>query len=171
MKYRSEEDKSYGVAGMALGLSMFEAGHLFAGVTIEADGLDCVKFTPEFFFAGNPRVPATASWKHIVANYRISVGLVLANTICRKMVLDRGHVDRKLRKQLLDAACEQGKESCQLEKDEVEALFDKDFANLVNVFSNNEVRTAMEAMAKQLEEKRSMSKFDIEEMLEDFNLM
>ena len=66
---------------------------------------------------------------------------------------------------------EQGKESCQLEKDEVEALFDKDFANLVNVFSNNEVRTAMEAMAKQLEEKRSMSKFDIEEMLEDFNLM
>ncbi len=171
MTYKSEEDKSYGVAGMALGMTVFDVGDHYVGITIDADGLDCVRFTPDFFFAGNPRVPATAAWKQLCSNYRVSVGLVLANTICRKMVLNHGHVDRKLRRQLQEAARTEGSNSCQLEADEVDELFDKDFAHLVNVFSNSSVRQAMTKLAKRLTETRTMSRFDVEEILQDFDLI
>ena len=52
MKYRDELDKTYGVAGMVLGLSVYDAKDLFTAVTIDGDGTECIKFTPEFFFAG-----------------------------------------------------------------------------------------------------------------------
>ncbi len=171
MKYRSEEDKSYGVAGMALGLSVFEMGDHYASITIDADGLDCIRFTPDFFFTGNPRVPAKASWKQLCSNYRVSVGLVLADAICRKMVLDHGYVNRKLRQQLLEAARTEGNDSCQLESDEVESLFDTDFSHLVKVFSNSSVHQAIAELARRLAETRSMSRFDVEEILHDFDLI
>ena len=66
MKYRDELDKSYGIAGMALGLSVFDADDLFTAVTLDGDGPDSILFTPEFYFAGNPRlsprVLGSTSW-------------------------------------------------------------------------------------------------------------
>ena len=58
MRYRSEEDKCYGVAGMAIGLSVFDAEDLLSEVNIDADGVDCVQFVPDFYYTGSPRVPA-----------------------------------------------------------------------------------------------------------------
>ena len=37
MKYRNEEDKCYGVAGMAIGLNVFDADDLMTEVNIDAD--------------------------------------------------------------------------------------------------------------------------------------
>ena len=48
MKYRDELDKSYGIAGMALGLSVFDADDLFTAFTLDGDGPDSILFTPEF---------------------------------------------------------------------------------------------------------------------------
>ena len=53
MKYRDELDKCYGVAGMALGLSVLDADDLFTAITLDGEGPGCIQFTPEFFFAGN----------------------------------------------------------------------------------------------------------------------
>ena len=63
MKYRDELDKSYGVAGMALGLSVFDAADLFTSITLDGDGPGAIEFTPEFFFAGNPRLSPRGSWQ------------------------------------------------------------------------------------------------------------
>lgn len=171
MKYRSEEDKSYGVAGMALGMTVFDVADRYASITLDADGLDCVNFTPDFFFAGNPRVPATSAWKQMCSTYRVSVGLVLADAISRKMVLDHGSVDRKLRKHLLDAARAEGKESCQLEPDEVDQLFDEDFTHLVGVFSNPSVRQTITKIAHRLTDSRALTRFDVEELLQEAGLI
>ena len=127
MRYRDELDKSYGVAGMALGLTVFEANDLFTAVTLDADGPGCIQFTPEFFFAGNPRLSPRGAWKYILGHYRISVGLTVANALCRRMVLDNGKVDDRLRDQLFNAAFEDGRDYCQLERDEVEPIFDEAF--------------------------------------------
>ena len=81
MKYRNEEDKCYGVAGMAIGLSVFDADDLMTEVNIDADGIDCVRFVPDFYFTGSPRIPASKSWHHIYAHYQVSMGLAIANAI------------------------------------------------------------------------------------------
>ena len=97
MKYRDELDKSYGIAGMVLGLSVLDANDLFTAVTLDGDAEGSIRFTPEYFFAGNPRLSPRGAWQYILSHYRISVGLAVANALCRCMVLDNEAVDDKLR--------------------------------------------------------------------------
>ena len=171
MKYRDELDKSYGVAGMALGLSVFEADDLFTSVTLDAVGPGCIQFTPEFFFAGNPRLSARGSWKYILGHYRITVGLAVANALCRRMVLDNEPVDSKLRDDLFNAAYEDGREYCQLEQDEVEPIFDEAFDNLSRLFSDSRVRKAMDSFADALQQRRTLSHIDVNDILQQLNLI
>jgi hypothetical protein len=156
---------------MVIGLSIFDADSLFTGVSMDGDGLDCIQFTPDFFFSGNPRIPAKDSWQCIYSHYQISMGLVIANTMCRKMVLDRGQVDRKMRKALLDAASEEGKELCQLDEDEVEQIFDKSFSYLVRVFSNPNIRNAIKAFAEELKTRRNLTNYEVEDLLHYLNIV
>ncbi len=171
MRYRDELDKSYGVAGMALGLTVFEAEDLFTAVTLDAEGEGCIQFTPEFYFAGNPRLSPRGAWQYILGHYRISVGLAVANALCRRMVLDNGTVDDRLRDQLFNAACADGLDSCQLERDEVEPIFDEVFSNLKRLFNDSRVRKAMDAFADALQQRRTLSHIDVNDILQQLNLV
>ncbi len=171
MKYRDELDKSYGVAGMLLGLSVFDASDLFTAVTLDSDTPGCIKFTPEFFFAGNPRLSPRGSWQYILGHYRISVGLAIANALCRRMVLDNGHVDDRLRDELFNAAFDDGRNYCQLERDEVEPIFDEALENMTRLFADRQVRKAMDAFADALQQRRTLSHIDVTDMMHQLNLI
>ena len=171
MKYRDELDKSYGVAGMALGLAVLEADNLFTSITLDAEGPGCIQFTPEFFFAGNPRLSPRGAWKYILGHYRISVGLAVANALCRRMVLDNDKVDNKLRDELFNAAYEDGRDYCNLERDEVEPIFDEAFDNMMRLFSNSQVRKAMDAFADALQQRRTLSHIDVTDIVQQMNLV
>ena len=171
MRYRDELDKSYGVAGMALGLSVFDAADMFTSITLDADGTGCIQFTPEFFFAGNPRLSPRGSWQYILGHYRISVGLAVANALCRRMVLDNEKVDEQLRSSLFNAACEDGRDSCQLEPDEVQPIFDEAFGNMMRLFADSRVRKAMDAFADALQQRRTLSHIDVTDYLQQLNLI
>ena len=171
MKYRDELDKSYGVAGMALGLSVFDADNLFTSVTLDAAGPGCIQFTPEFYFAGNPRLSPRGAWKYILGHYRITVGLAVANALCRRMVLDNEPVDSQLRDDLFNIAYEDGRDYCQLERDEVEPIFDEAFDNLSRLFSDSRVRKAMDSFADALQQRRTLSHIDVNDILQQLNLI
>ena len=171
MKYRDELDKSYGVAGMALGLAVLEADNLFTSITLDAEGPGCIQFTPEFFFAGNPRLSPRGAWKYILGHYRISVGLAVANALCRRLVLDNDKVDNKLRDELFNAAFEDGRDYCHLERDEVEPIFDEAFNNMTRLFSNSQVRKAMDVFADALQQRRTLSHIDVTDILQQMNLV
>lgn len=165
MRYRDEDDKCYGIAGMAIGLAIFEAQDMFTGVTLDGDGLDCIIFVPQYYVSGNPAIPAVSAWQDVYQRYQVTMGLTIADTLCRKMLHDKGVVDKKLRKALLDAACEEGMASCQLENDEVENIFDKSFQYLLQAFKNSQVRNVIEELVAKLKERRSMSSCDIMDVL------
>ena len=171
MKYRDELDKSYGVAGMALGLSVFEADDLFTSITLDADETGCIQFTPEYFFAGNPRLSPRGAWQYILGHYSISVGLAVANALCRRMVLDNERVDDQLRDDLFNAAYEDGRDFCQLERDEVEPIFDEAFDNMTRLFGNSKVRKAMDAFADALQQRRTLSHIDVTDILQQLNIV
>ena len=171
MKYRDELDKSYGVAGMVLGLSVFDADDLFTAVSLDADGPGCIQFTPEFNFAGNPRLSPRGAWQYILGHYRITVGLAVANALCRRMVLDNERVDDRLRDDLFNAAFEDGRDYCQLERDEVEPIFDEAFDQMVRLFANSRVRKAMDAFADALQQRRTLSHIDVNDILQQLNLV
>ena len=171
MKYRDELDKCYGVAGMALGLSVLDADDLFTAITLDGDGPECIQFTPEFFFAGNPRLSPRGAWQYILGHYRITVGLAVANALCRRMVLDNDKVDERLRDHLLDIACADGRDYCQLERDEVEPIFDETFNSMMQLFSDSRVRRAMDAFADALRQRRTLSHIDVNDILQQLNLI
>jgi hypothetical protein len=171
MKYRDELDKSYGVAGMALGLSVFDAADLFTSITLDGDGLGAIEFTPEFFFAGNPRLSPRGSWQYMLGHFRISVGLAVANALCRRMVLDNDKADQQLRDQLLNAACDDGRDYCQLERDEVQPIFDEAFENMSRLFADSRVRKAMDSFADALQQRRTLSHIDVVDILQQLNLI
>ena len=171
MKYRDELDKCYGVAGMALGLSVFDAADLFTAVTLDGDGPDCIKFTPEFFFTGNPRLSPRGAWQYILGHYRVTVGLAIANALCRRMVLDNEQADQQLREQLFDVACDDGRDYCQLERDEVQPIFDEAFDNMMRLFADSRVRKAMDYFADALQQRRTLSHIDVADILQQLKLM
>lgn len=170
MKYRDELDKSYGVAGMALGLSVLDASDLFTAVTLDGDDTGCILFTPEFFFAGNPRLSPRGAWKYILGHYRISVGLAVANALCRRMVLDNDKADNQLRDQLFNIAFADGRDYCQLERDEVEPIFDEAFENMTRLFGDARVRHAMDSFVDTLQQRRTLSHIDVIDILQQLNL-
>lgn len=171
MKYRDELDKCYGVAGMALGLTVLDADDLLASVTLDGDETGSIQFTPEFYFAGNPRLSPRGSWQYIVGHYRVSVGLAVANALCRRLVLDNERVDNQLRDELFNAACEDGRDYCQLERDEVEPIFDEAFESMSRLFGSPQVRKAMDAFADALQRRRTLSHIDVNDILQQMNLI
>ena len=171
MKYRDELDKCYGVAGMALGLSVLDADDLFTAITLDGDGPECIQFTPEFFFAGNPRLSPRGAWQYILGHYRITVGLAVANALCRRMVLDNDKVDERLRDHLFDIACADGRDYCQLERDEVEPIFDETFNSMMQLFADSRVRRAMDTFADALRQRRTLSHIDVNDILQQLNLI
>lgn len=171
MKYRDELDKCYGVAGMALGLSVLDADDLFTAITLDGDGPESIQFTPEFFFAGNPRLSPRGAWQYILGHYRITVGLAVANALCRRMVLDNDKVDERLRDHLFDIACADGRDYCQLERDEVEPIFDETFNSMMQLFSDSRVRRAMDTFADALRQRRTLSHIDVNDILQQLNLI
>ena len=87
------------------------------------------------------------------------------------MVLDNERVDDQLKDDLFNAAYEDGRDFCQLERDEVEPIFDEAFDNMVRLFSNSQVRKAMDTFADALQRRRTLSHIDVNDILQQLNLI
>jgi len=171
MSFRDERDKCYGVASMALGLEVYQAERLYGGVTVDADGARCIRFTPEYYFAGNPRLSASMVWQHLLSHFKVSIGIAIAGTLGRMIVLDGQQPDQQLRNSLLEAACADGEDYCQLERDEVQPIFDKAYSSLLRLFNEDEVHRAIKVMADTLQKRRTLTQTEIAELLQRLNIM
>ena len=87
------------------------------------------------------------------------------------MVLDNERVDDQLRDDLFNAAYEDGRDFCQLERDEVEPIFDEAFDNMTRLFGNSKVRKAMDAFADALQQRRTLSHIDVTDILQQLNIV
>ncbi|MGN1246602.1 MAG: hypothetical protein ACI4UN_08200 [Muribaculaceae bacterium] len=165
MKYRDEIDKCYGVAGMSVALAILDAEDLLIGINIDGDGLDCISMVPQFYSVGNPLLSPSSVWQDVFQRFQITLGMTIADSMCRKMLHDKGVVDKKLRQALLSAALDEGKASCQLESDEVERIFDKYFQYMLQTFKNHNVHSVIASIVDRLKADRSLSGCDVLEML------
>ena len=87
LKYIDEEDKSYGVAGMAVAIMVFDGENLLSSISLEAPANEAMVFTSDFYFSGNPRLSAKYSWNRLLEHYQLSIGMLIANIMCRNIVL------------------------------------------------------------------------------------
>ncbi len=164
-KYIDENDRSYGAAGMAIGLVIYDGEDMLASISIDGDPNDMVRLTPDFYFAGNPGVSAKTAWNQILKNYNIGTSMLMANLLCRHLVHNRRSLPDELRDTLHSIVAEEGRESCSLDDDEIDRLFNKNFSYLQRVFTHHGVQSVAHDFASVLLSRRTLSRHDVLEQL------
>lgn len=171
LKYTSESDRAYGATGMAIGLVIYDGDDMLASVDLDAAPNDMVALSPDFYFAGNPGVSAKTAWNQILKNYNLGISMLMANVLCRHLVARRADVPEELVGLLRSLACGEGRQSCELDEDEVNRLFDKNYTYLRRVFSHHGVQSVAHDFAATLISRRSLSRHDVLEQLSALNML
>lgn len=165
LRYSDERDKRYGITGMAITLVVWDADDILSAIDLDVDNDDNLQFIPTFYFAGNPRIPAKASWQHIYRHYTTSIGMSIGNIMCRSHLLDNSTPCDTLRDSLLGLARQEGSQACTLDDDEVQRVFDKAYSYLDRIFSHSGVQQIAHTFADTLATRRRMSRADVLEAL------
>lgn len=165
LKYTDENDKCYGVTGMAVSLVVLDADHMLARVDLDAAPEDAIEFVPEYYFTGNPRLSPKVAWQYIFKHYQAAMGMMIGNVMCRNYMQHNTAPDREAREALLECLEHEGAEACSLERDEIHGLFDRSYGYLDRVFSHRGVQGVVRDFADQLSVRRSLSRGDVAELL------
>ena len=165
IKYRNEKDKCFGVVGMAIGMTIWDAEDMFIKVSLDESGFDCLQFTQDFLFIGDPAISPKISWQHRLKDYKIMMGITISNVLCRSLVLDGKSFGNKERQELLDTFIEIGDADYSLTKEECSRLFDKSYEYLQDLYRHQRVKSVAKQIASTLAKSRQLSASEISDFL------
>lgn len=166
LKYNDELDKSYGLAGMVISLVASDGEELLSEISMDAPAGESLVMSHDYFFSGNPRMSAKVVWSATLEHFRLSTSMLLGNVMCRRYVLRRLPVDRATSDCLRELVCSEAGDSCALERDEADALFDRCYSYVDRLFSHNAVHSMAVEFSEILRKRRSLS---AQEALETLN--
>ena len=63
LKYKDENDRSMGLAGSAIALVIWDGEDKLAAIDLDSLPGEGMEMTPDFSFAGNPRLSARLAWQ------------------------------------------------------------------------------------------------------------
>lgn len=167
--YLNEDDRCYGLAGMAV--SLYKLGGLdrVASATIDTEG-PMVSFSHEYYYCGSPSVSPKAAWKNLVNNYYLTLGMVIGNVMARTIVRDSAEPAAELLDSIRVEAMAEGHDMCSLEDDEVERIFTTSVRQLKRLFSNPYVSPGIHELARTIARRRTMSGAELNETLYYLNI-
>ena len=166
LKCIDERDKSYGVAGMAIAVVAYDTEDMLASVSMDAEPGHTIEFGSEFFYNANPRMSAKIAWNELIKHFRLATGLMVANTMSRNYVQHRRRLPDDTARALREAVYNYGADDeAQLEKDEIEAVLQRNIEFFDRLFQMQAVHDATHALAADLVEKRSFSAAEIVDRL------
>lgn len=172
LKYRDDDDRCYGITGMAISMVVLDTDHLLSSISIDGDtDDDHVYFSPQYYFAGDPKLSAKAAWSQLVENYQATVGMMLGNVMCRSYVYSHTPIDTDMRAALLGIVEEEGQNACSLDEDEIERIFNKIYGYMHKVFSHHGVQSVAMDFSRTLKQSRAMSRADILENLRALSML
>ncbi len=170
-KYSSEDDKCYGIAGMAVGMVVWDCENLMASISLDSPADESIEFTPDFYFPSNQNLSAKSVWHKTFEQYQLYMGMLISNIVCRNIVLNRSFIGEKVKKQLFSYVEEEGKESCSLDNDEIRRLFDKNYDYIYRLFNHNGVQEIVHGFASRLKQQRKLSRADVIEGLRALSML
>ena len=171
LSYKDELDKCYGATGMAIGIVVLDGEDMIYGVNLDAEPLDVVEYTEDFYFSGNPSVSAKVSWNKMLQNFNISMGATIANVLCRSLLLEHAVPPKNIHDELRSLAVSEGTDTCALEADEIEHIFDKNYSYLTRIFSHRGVQSVANDFATALQASRRLSRLEVLEHLRALSML
>ena len=169
LQYADERDRSYGVAGMAVSLVLWDGESYLSAVSIDSPVGQSIEFTPAYGFSGNPRMMASLAWREMLKQFEMSTAMIMGNVMCRAYVGESRPVGVESRNLLRQYIGREGRELCSLEEDEIDTIFGKIYRNLDRVFQHPGVNNLVHDFARNLTARRRLSAFDVFEILGPLN--
>lgn len=163
--YSDENDKAYGLAGMAISIASLDALERITEVHLDADG-PMVAFSREYFYGGSPSVSPKATWNHLMANFQLTTSMVLGNVLARTLVKTGRDAERSVYEKIRDVVREEGSDSCGLEPEEADMVFDKMLRHSLQLFHNPRLHPAVRQLVGVLTQRRRLSVVDLAEELD-----
>ena len=152
----NEDDRAYGLAGMMVALANLDAIDRVANVSIDADG-PMVEFSHAYYFSGSPSISPKSTWDNLVSNFHITTSMVVGNILARSLVRLKEEAPQDVLKEVFDQVEEEGRETCALEEDEIERLYDHALSRAMRIFRNPRVHPAIDEFARIISLKRSLT--------------
>lgn len=169
LKYRDERDKTYGITGMVIAMVLTDGEEMLVEVSLDAPAGESMRFTPDFYFNGNPRLSAKLAWNQMLRQFSISTGMLIGNVLCRSYLMDNSGLDSEVLDEVRRLVRRHGAELCTLETDEADSLFNRNFSYFDRIFNHRGVAAVAHNFASELTHRRSMSLQEIIEQLRDLN--
>ncbi len=169
LQYENEDDRAYGLAGMAIALAAMDALNWVADMDLDADG-PMVSFSHAFYFSNSPSVSPKAVWHRTVQNFKVTSMMVMANVMSRYYVRLSQPLPPEVLGYVRDTMTEEGAESCSLEADEVGQLFNLTMRDCHRIFSNPRLTPRVTEFAGTLGRLRHMSALEVADELHRLQL-
>lgn len=171
LAYRNEDDKCYGATGMAVGIVVFNGEGLLSSISLDAEPGSMMDMHDMYYFNGNPGLSAKSAWRQIKDNYELSVAMLISNIMCRSLVLDKVAVPLNRKNIVRNTVAQEGRDTCGLEDDEIDRVFDREYTILYRVFNHQGVQSIIHDFADTLKRRRSMSRLEIIEQLRALSML
>lgn len=162
--YNNEDDKAFGLAGMAVTMASLDAFDRIAEVWLDAEG-PMVSFSNDYYFAGNPSVSPKASWNNLLRNFHLTTSMVVGNLMARSLVRLGRELPEDVLSEVRDIVREEGRDSCALEDEETDVLFNRSMREANRLFRNPRLAPAVRELASMLSRRRRLSGRELEEEL------
>lgn len=170
LKYINEDDRAYGLAGMAISLAALDAIDRIADISLDSDG-PMVSFSHEYYFTGSPSISPKSTWNNLVNNFYITSTMVVSNVLARSLVRMGEEVPEKLLETIKKEMEAEGLDSCSLEADEVDRIFNRSMSGMRRIFANRRLYPAIQQFATTLSRRRTLTGNEIFDELRALRLI
>lgn len=170
LQYQNEDDRAYGLAGMAISLAALDAIDRVAGVSLDADG-PMVSFAHEYYFSGSPSISPKTTWNNLVQNFYITSAMAVSNLMARSLVRLGEEVPEALMDEIHREMVAEGQDTCALEEDETERIYLKTTTGMRRIFANRRLYPAIGQFAGIISRRRELSGSEIYDELRALRLI
>lgn len=156
LRYLNEDDRAYGLAGMVISLASLDAIDKVAQVSLDAEG-PMVEFSHEYYFSGSPSISPKSTWGNLVENFHLTTSMVVSNILARSIVRLKEDAPESILKEIYGEVEKEGIDTCALEEDEIETLYNKALMRSLKLFRNRRLHPAVDEFARIISVKRQLS--------------
>ncbi len=169
LTYINEDDRAYGLAGMAISLASLDAIDSVAEFCIDSEG-PMVTFTSDYYYNLSPAVSPKSVWERLMRNFHITASMVISNVMARSIIRLGEDIPADVLSSLYDVIEEEGRDTCGLEDDEVKTFYDRTYARQRRIFTNPRLHPAVDELARIISRKRRLSGAELRDELEILQL-
>ncbi len=166
----NEDDRAYGLAGMAISLAALDAMDKVANISLDAEG-PMVSFSHDYYFSGSPSISPKATWHNLVQNYYITSAMVVSNLMARSLVRLGIEIPEELLSEVHKEMEAEGEDTCALTPEEVDSMYRKTTTGMRRIFGNKRLYPAIEEFARTIARRRQLSGWEIYDELRALRLI